>query len=772
MFALRHNSDINIRRLRLWDLRHLVDDQMSVELRYLRHLDIIFVTNLVIYAHLFGSDKITMFRHLGMLNSLDDWIEVSSALSGFAKRALFDLDGAKYAVSELNTVTGYLQGERDGFDRREELSKLAQGGDAHGIWQHAWPNEFKRSLMRVMANASPNPQPVVSFEEYVREGNWITSGSSSLGKMEVEFEGGLFKFKCKKNMLLDIYTKDELWEIVRNWDGKLRSRAFIKDELSKQRLAVASNIEAYLYEAYIMSQYGGGYKDWTGVTLSEKDQDEYNRAVESHFLMKEGCYALPFDFRRFDHQPTTDEIVWMVEALVSAVAVPLTLQPQWHGVVEKVLGSYRDSEISMNIDGVEYVEEVTGGLPSGVRFTSVFGNLWNAALTNIVRDLATRVLGYDPIRQLAIKGDDTALVCSTATECLVIRYCYMAVNAVGLDSKFGISQGHFEFLRKEIGTAGVRGWPCRAIAAVTQRKPWLAQPMSPTALVETTASTIRTLERRVGHSLPKLHSANKHKWSKYYSQSEMWLELPVRLGGYGVYPWRGWVPNGRLPRPTKPTLRVNNLAERSVDYSWETFTKDEHVILTQEEAQIKVGAADLPGIAARSNRNWAEQVRKIKVEWTKSEASPAVSAVPCAPAVIASEFWPKVSPTRHVSKVNADLSLELFLRQYNTMSASGIKKKRLVEYLEYHFPVVYQKMRSYEYRGWHRTDALELASGGTPSEPSHIHPAVTPFVQAGIRRHAMQVWTGRKQIALMLYAVCAAQMRYVATRASYHFFKW
>jgi len=462
----------------------------------------------------------------------------------------------------------------------------------------------------------------------------------------------------------------------------------------------------------------------------------------------------------------------MVEALVASVPVPLELQPQWRFVVEKVLASYRDSEISMNIDGVEYVEEVSGGLPSGVRFTSVFGNLWNAALTNIVRSLATRLLGYDPIKQLAIKGDDTALVCSTATECLIVRYCYMAVNAVGLDSKFGISQGHYEFLRKEIGVRGVRGWPCRAIAAITQRKPWLAQPMSPTALVETTASTIRTLERRVGRSLPQIHLANKQKWSKYYSQSHMWLELPVRLGGYGVYPWHGWVPNGRLPRPTKPVLRVGNLVDREVGYSWETFTGEENAKIVHEEAQIKVGAADIPGISARSNRSWAEQVRKIRVTWVRSGVTPVVAPIPSAPAVIASEFWPKPGPGRHVSVNDANLSLELFLRQYNVVSAAGIKKKRLVEYLEYHFPVIFQKMRHYEYRGWHRTDALELAAGGTPAEPSHAHPAVTPFILAGIRRHNPQTWVGRKEIALKLYATTLSQMRYVATRASYAFFRW
>lgn len=756
IFPIRTKLDVSVRRLKFLDLYRVASPELKFEMRHYTHLDIIFATNVLCYGIIHGHTVLADLRQLGVFNSFDHFAEVSSTTSSYFKRVPFDLDDSKQRLCEIGSLIGYLQNDTETWDTKQELKGLAEGGNEHGTDPANWMPEFER-LMRKIQEEAPNTRPkFITFKEFVMSSEWITSGSSSIGKVNWTYEDDSGKFKARKNMLEDIYTPEELWEIVNSWDGVLRSRAFIKDEVGKRRLAVASNIEAYLHEAYILRLYGHGFKAWSGITLDESPKAQHIRNAKCMKLLSDGAYALPFDFRRFDHQPTTLEIQTMVADLASQIRVPAANQAEWTGLVNKVIQSYSKSEITMQVGAEHLKEQVKGGIPSGVRITSLIGNEWNSIMTEKAIQLATEILSYNPVLMRMIKGDDTGIITTTPVEAFIIRLCYQAINAIGLDSKFGISQNICEFLRNEISPTGVRGWSNRAIPTITQRKPWNPEPWSPSSSVSTVASNIYLLERRLRRECPELHRANKIKWSKFTNQSQLWLELPTRMGGFGLYPWRGWEPNCKLPLVTKPLIRVDGLAPMQ-PFSWIELNGTQLESVHQQQMSNKISTADINGPQKYFSRDYITRLRKLKPSWTQSP----VPSVPVKyindPGVTTNPYWPK-DPNHYMPSADPAMpDLALWLRQYDTIKKAAqydksIKLDSLKHYLQQFYPNAHSNLVNYERAGWHRTDALNLCMNIIPTEPvKQLHPLLTIFVKDAIDRLGCRYWRGRKNIALKLY---------------------
>ena len=351
LYKVRTEADLGIRRLTLVDIiRKMTNDEIN-ELEYYQHLDIIFVTNIAVYIIIHGVDWCRFLRNNGIFNNFDYFIDISSEISTYFKRVVFDEDNTKQKLCELSSLAGYLQNDTKAWNTLTELKGLASGGNEHGLLYTDWMQEFKQAMTRIQINSKNNKTPsFMTFYEYIDSGKWITSGSSSIGKVEWEFSKEHGKFKARKNMVMDLYTTDEIYNICQKWDGKLHSKAFIKDEVGKRRLAVASNIEAYLHESYLLDLFGHKFKNWSGITLDESPQTQHYRNLDVMNLLAEGKYALPFDFKRFDHQPTTDEIVAMITNISEQIEIPSFYINNWLNILAKILNSYRQSEITMTID--------------------------------------------------------------------------------------------------------------------------------------------------------------------------------------------------------------------------------------------------------------------------------------------------------------------------------------------------------------------------------------------------------------------------------------
>lgn len=697
----RVKSDLNIRRLRIKDLFVVASDKLIDEMGHYTHLDTIFFTNLTVFGIVHGYDTLRDMRSLGIFNTLEHFLEVASDISTYMKRIPNCNDDTKQRLCELTCLCGYLQNDMPGWDTKEELIGLAEGGNRHGLICENWDEVFNEVVDEIM---SPVPMPAfITFADYITEGKWLTSGSSSIGKVEWSFGEEQGKFKARKNMLNELYTADEIISLVENWNGELVSRAFTKDELGKRRLAVASNIEAYLSESYILHLFGHGFKNWDYITLDESPKQQHERNCSVILALRNNAFALPFDFRRFDHQPTTREVQTIIGKIASRIHVPLFYKSHFSKFTHKMLNSYAKSRIEMQIGSEKIVQEVTGGIPSGVRTTSLVGNSWNLIMTKRAKKIVHSLLGYDPISLIGIKGDDTYILSKYPLALYLFRLAYASINAIGIDSKFGISQNICEFLRNEISTEGVRGWSNRSIPSTTQRKPWNPQPWSSSSEVSTLTNNIYLLERRMKRKIEKLHLASKIKWSKFTNQSYHWLHLPTRLGGFGLYKYDGWEPNCKLPLVTKPNILINNLISPK-SLPW--IELQHHTLLEyqSETMRMKIAADDIMGPQKLFSREFINKLRDLKVEWKQSYMPLVIKrAYVTCPDIATHVYWPKFKSDFIEPKDKTWPEFTTWLREYQNVKRASSRTREIipsmVDLMQEQFPGVLAAMRLYEQRG-------------------------------------------------------------------------
>nr|WPV03051.1 RNA-dependent RNA polymerase [buhirugu virus 21] len=749
---IRTKGDIAISRLKIKDILFKIDPEIkSFFSSNLCHLDQILLTNLIIWTQMWGLPILKAIYSTGLLNDFETFATKAAKLSSFVKRFPFSRSDAKQRFSEFNTLTGYMQVDFGNFSYEEELQQLAHGGNEH---DEEWTRSFNDNLDKLMT-IQPMPE-FVSFEDYVKKGYWLTSGSSSIGKVEWSYDNDSGKFKARKNMLTDLYTAEELYEMALNWDAKLQNRVFIKDELAKRRLAVSSNVEAYFNQGYLLYLFGHGFKNYSYITLDEKPNEQHFRNVNLIKLLKNGSFALPWDFKGFDRQPRIEDI----EAITNKIGirvmpnVPNQYKQQVRVIIAKNKTCYYNNYLYSPL--TKQTVQQTGGLPSGIRPTSLIGNIYNANVTDMARAKTREIIGFDDIQEIKLRGDDTYIISKNWFTLLVFRYAYAALNITGENSKFGIMQNVCEFLRTEISTDGVRGWTNRAIPSVTQRKPWNPQPWTANNEVTTVANNIYLLERRSKMDLEWLHQCNKVKWSKYTHQSYLWLHLPKHHGGLGLYRWQGWKPNCKLPLARPPLFTVPNTITDNVNLSWLKLTEEQKADYQKVEFSAKIAADDIPGPQKHLSRVYVEELRKLNVTW-KKQTVPTTKIFKIDGPTIENNYWPKDKYVNLASE-NANFPVYIeFVRQHQIAKRAKVEMKSLMQYTAEYYPEIYKDILYYEARGWHRTDAINLACGSTPTEPTKImNPLLTPFVSKMLQKSGLQHWRGRDFIANKLYS-CTTQ---------------
>lgn len=85
-----------------------------------------------------------------------------------------------------------------------------------------------------------------------------------------------------------------------------------------------------------------------------------------------------------------------------------------------------------------------------------------------------------------VRGDDTQVVGKSYHDVLAVKIGYDVLGAVANESKFTLRQGCTEFLRIETEDK-LRGYPCRTVRLVTQRRPWSARPLNHEAALDHTS---------------------------------------------------------------------------------------------------------------------------------------------------------------------------------------------------------------------------------------------------------------------------------------------
>lgn len=742
----RTKMDAAIRRLKYRDIEPFLSAEVKSIIPWLHHTDQIWATNILIWTQIHGVPSFMELKRFGFFNSLETFLDQSSILSAWVKRFGVQEDTNKQKYAELNSLSGYMTSDLVDTDWLAELKSLAHGGKPHGLIGSDWKRDFITSNQHIKLPAIHDRRPkFISFQDYVESGQWLTAGSSSIGIVHWEAGEENGTFRARKNMLKYLFTAKELIDLVLSWDGVSRNKAFTKDELGKRRLAVASNIEGYLCESYFLALYGHPYKNWKYVTLDETPGQSHNRTSDISNHLKNGAYALPFDFKNFDHQPSQWEISYMVQSNLDEISVPCGHRLQWDIIKQKILKSYAHGQITMKIGNGTATETITGGLPSGVRMTSLIGNQWNAIVTNLVLTYTQEITDSVPLA-VGVRGDDTYIVHESPIYLAIVREVYKSVNAIGIDAKFGICHGVCEFLRNEISPTGQRGWTNRSIPSVTQRKPWNPAPWGISNQVTTTKDNIATIERRSCIPATFLHQANKTKWSKYFKQTYKWLELPIREGGLGVYPDNGWRPGRKLSLTKSKSVVFQNIIPSQP--SWITLDDDSARCYSNIQMNSLLATDDIAHVSKYTNLGLLAEVRRFKTTWSKTSLDGLWLDGIITPQPLSHVYWKRYSRS-------TDETWEGHTFMEVVASASAVARAldtTVKELIAPRFPRTWERIKQLEKDGWHRTDAINIVTGNFPTASTfHIHPSLTLFISNAVGRH-MRNKKGRIKIARTLYA--------------------
>lgn len=619
-FPLRTKNDGNIRRSRMYDVFQMyIERGMKHDLYYnltqLSNLDYICVMNILFACTVHGQEWFDNLAKIGAFNSLTSFTAWAAGLNVATKKYDVPMDmRLKYA--ELGNLTGYRMLPFAEFDPVRETEKLAQGGEPHGLITDDWMRIFEYCAEEVMRDTYVRDVEWISLDEFIKSGKSDTSGASSFGTVRYVDGDKTFKFKARKNLVLDVLSLDNiLEETYKTLDRQIAS-AFVKEEPGKLRIAVTGNTGPYYGMDWLNYLSAHCYKSWKMNTLELGRKTEI-RAMDDVVAALDESWSLPFDFHAFDHQPTTDEIVKLVEMFVQFCYknVPRSELDGFIKLVARIVDSFRHAVCTIWHNGLKYVFEVTGGLQSGIRWTSLIGNMWNMVMSTRARKMLLHAAGS--IKVIKIRGDDSSVIAKTYAVCLLMNFAYKAINARGAEGKYGIHYQQTEFLRVWYTNRRLYGYPNRSLIGVTQRKPWNSVPWTSDAVIADILTALGTTERRCGLDLSLQRDVICKRWAMKRGVDSGYLSLPLGLGGLGLTSWEGKFCKTKYPRVSKVGIRFLVPAGTFVRYKEKyDYELSDQVLkeIQQDQMLSKTTADDVPGVGRILRDKFDELLTEFKLK--------------------------------------------------------------------------------------------------------------------------------------------------------------
>jgi hypothetical protein len=737
-FAVRSESDLPIRRSRfsdlwfhigriskggrkLWFTKHLL--KMHGTFDYIHMLNIMWAT--VIF-------KDEWFEHLVQLGAFDDgsehFVVVTKWLNKILKTHVNDIPN-KFLYYENQSLTGYRTLPFPGFDLVEESRSYAHGGqDAH----HMPTGYTFRSIAERVLKMNVSFVPYISFDDYIRSAKWATGGSSSRGYLHFTTgDGKEHKIKARKNFVLDVVSIEDLIQSARS-SRRQTNIILIKNELSKVRLAVASDLETYLRLCWLMIFIGEDYKQWSGSTIDESVSETTHRLESMLRLCAEG-FGLPYDYENFEHQPLTDELVTITDVVLSQgrVNIPSDYVSDWEAILKDTLESFYMSTLILHKgygNPVEHAWAVIGGLMSGLRITALVGNGWNTVMT----EAASITLQQAGVSTLTIRryfrGDDSAIFTKSASVARLFALAMKKVGAKGGEGKFSVQSHAMEFLRVWFDTR-CHGYPARALPGLTQRKPWSNEPWSPDSVIKSILDVTLILQRRGLDTIDVWASMSSY-WCQKHHLPKSVLQVPISLGGLGLEFWDGHTELS-MPMPTinKVEFRFKGVTEyrtnKVIALATETsipITHEQASNIASRQLQDVLAADDVPSVAVILRNKWKSELHKIRtvhgsdrrpiirntnIDLTKLQSIEATGE--------AYDQWQRYlwgmrgTFGRYRREYLKLQSVKLLLRE----AKMGVR-----QWLRSQYPTMFDSLP----KGYHLSDALDWLGGVTPIPSSELHP--------------------------------------------------
>lgn len=322
----------------------------------------------------------------------------------------------------------------------------------------------------------------LNFLDWLTESFYTTGGSSNLARIDIKINGQQEYMKGKKAWLPVKYEPAELYEMCKS-ATTFECKTGLKPELGKIRFFVGFDDIGYLIQSYVLYLMDKWYVGYDGVILDQTSHVALLRDQDIVAQMSES-WSMPFDYQKFDHQITKIEVLLICLRIIEVVQTVLHSEDAW--MRDKFMATVDDAFLSYLGNILNYLN----GLLSGMRITSVVGNIWNLVISNRAsKDLP--VVKY-------ILGDDTLYISKSKEILERILVQLKELNIEFSLEKFSITYGFGDFLRNTYTSSLIFGLPTRSLASSISRKPWNADPIDKRDKLLNLVSGLGTTFRRTG----------------------------------------------------------------------------------------------------------------------------------------------------------------------------------------------------------------------------------------------------------------------------------
>jgi len=612
IYPPRSPGDLVIRRTRYDDyVPHFQQYQVEL-LNNCVGQDYIFVLNKIV-ASLAADDKWRRIYCKALTLKIEPYNVLMTELTDILKANNLEEGWQMYA--EGKNLTGHRLPPWPGFDALEETRTLAEGG----VEKH-YPGGYIHRYAEVLGNVPEKQQNRMNFEQYINSGIWITAGASSEGILEVIINDGedtLLKVRCKKNMLPDAYTMAELYQGCKQSTRQI-SKAFIKPETGKCRIAVCSDIYTYLKMAYIAYRSGFAYQNWSHITRNMSNLQKIAMMRKTLQLCRTGCFGMAWDYKGFERQVKTADLIAIVQVLINETTgtVDSNDLAEWAWITTNVQASFNHA-IIIALTGEEF--DVTGGLPSGLLFTSVCGDGYNKTMADTAMQIASKLTAPPTLMDdLNLMGDDASYMSYNVKYLQLIDYLMTAVGAIAGTGRFGIVLGSTEFLRVSYTKYGAKGYFMRAISGTVTGKPWTDMPTSPISEVVATLDAIDTVQRR-GGNLEFVKDTILAHWCKSRNTTIQRACAPLIRGGLGIgRPIPDVVFNTKLNKPKRPMKVITKTVWRQNKWQHDgeelgiPLTDIQAAQLAQSELMGIVSSDTIPKVDSVVKNMWKTEIEALR----------------------------------------------------------------------------------------------------------------------------------------------------------------
>lgn len=750
LIVFRSKTDKNIRRTRLYDCCLLYlsyySDLRSILLK-LYLFDQISLMN-ILYGRILlsyeASDWFDFMDELGAFShGLDSYVPVSKAYSDVIKT--WPSPSWMLRWVEVAGFTGYRNPPFPGFDYVKETKDLVSGDEVDHTLR-GLPT-FTEILHTELNFEVTNRPEFITFHDYVTSGHWVTSGSSNIGYLNLKIDVEEVRVKARKNLLPDILDLENLYKECCATKEQ-QNKSMIKSELGKVRIASSSDLHNYLLMSWVDYLLNHCYANIEGSTIDERPNEQINRLIKMTSLLQD-CYTLPFDYKNFDHQASTPEILDIVAFICSKArkTVPLDHLTEFDLVVSNILSGFNNA--FMSTTAPVHVFKVVKGLCSGLRWTSLVGNIWNTVVTKKVQILCEALSSSKPITDRFIRGDDSAIYTKGYYSALLVRLAYTSLGVLADDNKFGVLYEKMEFLRQFFTRDRIYAYPARNIPGLSQRKPWSSSKWDPNDTMSNLYDLTQLLKRRglSPERCDRFWYLQKQLWSIRLKLPAQLLCIPVNLGGIGIEPWDGKYISSPL-FPTVPLERID--LTNSTSYRYEKIKRDLmpyiHVDTTDkverlkrevrlQQAEVVVGN-DVIAINRKLRDAFNLRLSKYRSIQALAPFAPQVLLVPASTVLDDS----LIASIPCVDNIYSSFQDHLETGSFGRFPyLDGLWKdlslaKRIdrsfkpMDYLKTHHLDLYQAITSRSLGHLHRADAIDWLSGKLPGvKRTVLNPLLTPI---------------------------------------------